>query len=812
MKRNEPQSHSLEQRVEELERIVAELRTQLDSQHREADASETVRQTVHQSDDSEATERGAAKSGGESTPADRTEESGYWETNAWQPPRPGSESTPTTSESKESQPSESDASASESVPAHEDEKPHPLRLAGTGRTATGAAPRPDRQARPGITQHVSKESSEPGGPSRPRTVESSVERNREQRSLLQSESGLKILGIILLLLGIGFLFKYSIDEGWLTEWVRVGFGVGAGLTLIGVGLRVGGKRSAFGQAFSGTGIAALYISGFAAFQLYELVPQTTAFVYMIAVTLSSFLLSFRHNTPALVLIGGIGGFATPFLLSTGSANITGLVVYSLFVMVGLAAIYAYKGWLAALWTGFIGMWAILVLGLENSAPAHYTALSLGSLATWLVLWLVPTVREHLRTRYAPTVADAGESNDTHIPAILPIILLSPLLAYVANLDLWPVSDTVLGWRAMAGFGIFAASSAILRYLKSDIRIYKAHVAPAIVSLSVGLGFLLSGNALMLAYTFEALALALFVRMIEGRMEKRMAHLLFAGLALWAGMRMANDSVAVFAVTSESWIFHLGVVVAFAVASFLWNEEVVRDAYRSVAFVLLALFFGAELDRNPALLACALEGVVVAVVARKWGSIWMQALSHFFFAGLTLWVVGRIVGSLDGVDPRGRYDWPIDLLVIGALAGVSFLKDSRQIRFLYRVVPYALLLMLFYRELYELDGGQGMVSIAWGVCGIVWLIVGLRRHAKSEVTVGLATLLLVVAKLFFIDLASLNAIWRILLFIGFGVLFLAVSYFVRSFWGSDEAAETHSGSLNEPGGTERTDRAHEPDNR
>lgn len=47
------------------------------------------------------------------------------------------------------------------------------------------------------------------------------------------------------------------------------------------------------------------------------------------------------------------------------------------------------------------------------------------------------------------------------------------------------------------------------------------------------------------------------------------------------------------------------------------------------------------------------------------------------------------------------------------------------------------------------------------------------------TVGLLTLLAVVAKLFVIDLRSLPAIWRVLLFIGFGGVFLALSYWFLS---------------------------------
>jgi uncharacterized membrane protein len=46
----------------------------------------------------------------------------------------------------------------------------------------------------------------------------------------------------------------------------------------------------------------------------------------------------------------------------------------------------------------------------------------------------------------------------------------------------------------------------------------------------------------------------------------------------------------------------------------------------------------------------------------------------------------------------------------------------------------------------------------------------------------------VAKLFAIDLAELEAIWRILLFLGFGALLLVVSYAFPSLWRVSEGEE------------------------
>src|SRR5438552_2875339 len=80
-----------------------------------------------------------------------------------------------------------------------------------------------------------------------------------------SEWWLNKIGIGLLLLGLGFLFKYAVDKGWLTEQVRIGFGLALGSVLLGLGLRLHKKYKPFSQVLLGGSIACYYITGYAAY-------------------------------------------------------------------------------------------------------------------------------------------------------------------------------------------------------------------------------------------------------------------------------------------------------------------------------------------------------------------------------------------------------------------------------------------------------------------------------------------------------------------------------------------------------------------
>jgi uncharacterized membrane protein len=73
-----------------------------------------------------------------------------------------------------------------------------------------------------------------------------------------------------------------------------------------------------------------------------------------------------------------------------------------------------------------------------------------------------------------------------------------------------------------------------------------------------------------------------------------------------------------------------------------------------------------------------------------------------------------------------------------------------------------------------------VTVAWGIDALLIIGAALKfNRDRNLFIVGAATLFAVAAKLFLVDLYYLEAIWRILLFLGFGALFLVVSYYLQN---------------------------------
>jgi uncharacterized membrane protein len=153
-----------------------------------------------------------------------------------------------------------------------------------------------------------------------------------------------IAGIALVLAALFFL-RYSVEHGWLKPWVRATIGLVTGSVLIGVcELKVARGYKYTANAMHGAGIAILYATLFATYALWHLTSATVVFGGMILVTAVAVALSIVRDSMFIALLGLIGGFATPAMLSTGENRPFGLFGYLLLLNVGLAWVAMKKRW------------------------------------------------------------------------------------------------------------------------------------------------------------------------------------------------------------------------------------------------------------------------------------------------------------------------------------------------------------------------------------------------------------------------------------------------------------------------------------
>jgi uncharacterized membrane protein len=498
-----------------------------------------------------------------------------------------------------------------------------------------------------------------------------------------AERWLGRVGVLFVVLALAFLFRYSIEQGWITPIVRLLVGMVLGVALLVAGLRLEGPRARYAALLLGGAVATFYLVVYASFQMYHLVPFGVAFSAMATVTVLAFVLADGQAYGSLAALGVAGGLATPFLIQTGSASVPWLVVYTCLVVAGTGAVQIRRGWrgplvlLAVL--GFIVM--SVAVGRAGGSGERWLTLG-GILVVWVHVAGLPLARVLLGQR------DAAR---------------------------WPTPP--LGRLAQVfGVGRDDLDRTLVRALVAGSALAACFLAAALFGLSERT----SGGLLIVAAAVYA-------------------------LAAWAerGVRPVRDPLVEAALV----VLSVGTWVA------------IRDAH---AFLPLA-----------AIAACA------HIVHREWSVPGAALVGHVLFGILASWFIGSVGPGI----ATGRDD-PFGRVALGQLGAVSlmfvasWLVTKREAIVAYRLGSYVGVLAWLAASLQGYPHGAGLVTIAWGACGIGLVLPTFAADRKGQQAVGLATLGLVAAKLLLVDMAELDLVWRILLFMGFGLTFLVVGYFIN----------------------------------
>ncbi|MEP6919110.1 MAG: DUF2339 domain-containing protein, partial [Acidobacteriota bacterium] len=153
-----------------------------------------------------------------------------------------------------------------------------------------------------------------------------------------------IAGVALVIAAVFFL-KYSVEHGWLQPPVRVLIGILVGIALLAVcELKVARSYPSTANAVDAAAIAILFATFFAAHALWNLIPASATFALLGIVTAVAVLLSIRRESMFIAVLGLLGGFATPAMLSSGQNQPIPLFAYLMLLNIGLAWVAYRQTW------------------------------------------------------------------------------------------------------------------------------------------------------------------------------------------------------------------------------------------------------------------------------------------------------------------------------------------------------------------------------------------------------------------------------------------------------------------------------------
>lgn len=248
--------------------------------------------------------------------------------------------------------------------------------------ADGRGMRPAQIEAPAAPQQAAKDETvasvtAPAGPSLGERIGSTMQESPLVRWFVGAHLVIRV-AVVILFFGVAFLLSYAVDQGWLTVETRlIGAAIlGAALTILGWRLHNKEGRRTFAVTLQGGGLGIVYMTIFAALRLYALLSPTLAFGLLLLLVALGGGLAVANNALSLAILAMAGGFAAPFLTSSGEGSHIILLTYYLILNAGVVGIAWFKAWrplnlLAFVFTLVLGgAWGVVAYGQELFATTE----------------------------------------------------------------------------------------------------------------------------------------------------------------------------------------------------------------------------------------------------------------------------------------------------------------------------------------------------------------------------------------------------------------------------------------------------------
>ena len=601
------------------------------------------------------------------------------------------------------------------------------------------------------------------------------------------------VAIVLLLIGTAYGLKLAVDRGLVGPTGRViaGLLAGAGLVLWSERFRRKGF-AAFSYSLKAVGSGVLYLSLWAAFQLFHLLPAGTALALMILVTAWNAYMAWVQDSELLAVYALAGGFATPMLVSTGGNHEIFLFTYLLAIDVATVALVRLKTW-PRLLLGAFPITAIFFIGwyLEFYAPAELAITSMFIVLFGSVFASIPLGADEAD-------AEATSRRSTSMAVMIEDILLPLANAAFAALAFYSVLQdsghhALLPWMMI----VFAAVYLGLMQAPQTRTASSIHLSLAVVFLTIAIPLKASGHWITASWLVEGLAL------------------------LWVATRLGEDEAGTYASRTLRWLGAASLGLGFggvATHCFEWMVDIQPPFFNTdtgTALVGIMIFAGT------AWLALRARGPKAGY--STWAKVTISAFVAIDLVALLLTLREVATSWTYSYDstlhlPLRSADFLTALIGLAVFAGVvavslrvareyasdAFWTNCASVS----TIAFNLIAVLMgVREVSaywsatsgNMDAGlqQALaISAFLMLYGAALLAVGFWRRSGFLRAQALVLLVFSIFKTFLYDMRSLSQGYRVVSFLGLGALLMAISFAYQKDWlhlrGSEpvHAAETY----------------------
>ena len=660
--------------------------------------------------------------------------------------------------------------------------------------------------------------------------------NNARKDQLENLIGSNIInkiGILVTVVGVFIGAKYAIEKELISATTRIILGYGIAAILCVLAYRLKAKYIDYSAVLMSGSISIIYFITYIAHSFYHLFPQPIAFGLMLFTTAFVVSMSIWYNRKIIALLGQVGAYAIPFLLSTGNENLPLLYGYLSIINIGLLFLSFKRDWKLIYQVAFGFSWFIFFVSFVNAKnlAAGFSSNLIFLLVNFLIFYTAFLVNKMIK-------------KELYALAEIAILLINAIAFFL--LGYYLINNAFDNEHFLT---LFTLGNALIHLVIGE-RIKWLKLADETVTLFIlGLGltfFTVSipihfeGNTITVLWAVEAVLLCYI-----GITKKQEAYqiLSIALLLLTLGSLLIDwkqdyavdtpISVAIKPFLNANFLSSLFVCICFGVIGRLSIKyaKIEQGLVKSVltvavplVFILLTYFnFFQEIElgwriyqishASEALNSfklLSLQGFSIGYV-----SIWLWLNRQYFkekhlatilaivglyalfialIGGLTeigilrdLYIQNKSINTVSMLGIRYGYFLLIAALVLGVTSNLKTFLPSPNITKLIALVFNSTLLVLLCNEIIhwmDIGGYSNQyklgLSIIFAVYALALVITGISKKLKHIRMGGIILFGITLCKVLFYDLSSLSTISKTIVLIVLGVIMLIASFLYNKF--------------------------------
>lgn len=304
------------------------------------------------------------------------------------------------------------------------------------------------------------------------------------------------IGILILIFGVMVGAKYTIDNELISPLTRIVIGYVISFVLLAFSTKLKAKYENFSAVLFSGSLVMLYFLSFISYDFYGFIGQEIAFALMLVFTAFSVLASIQYNKQLIALIGLVGSYAIPFLLSNNSGNLLFLFSYLAIINIGILILSFKKDWKLLYCSAFVFTWLIFTVAYIDS---HYLEEKFLTFLVFLTLYFL--------IFYITFLAYKLVKKEKFVKMDIVFIMLNSFIYYSLGMAILDSNDI-----AQNNLGLFTVLNAVVHFVvakiifnqnDSDKKLFYLASIMVLIFITMAIPVQLNGSWITLFWALEA---------------------------------------------------------------------------------------------------------------------------------------------------------------------------------------------------------------------------------------------------------------------------------------------------------------------